>query len=107
MPADRSWSDDELSGLDVAALLRGGDAEALGAEGLVAAAIQLERQGIGVGDVVTAAGELRDDDVLAGDPPTRLDEFVAVGAADREGTAAWLEHVAELMVHRRRTGGAS
>jgi hypothetical protein len=93
-------TDDELRRLDVEALLRESDPPAeLQGEGAVAAALQLRDDDVQPADVFQVAGEVRDDDVLAGDPPTLLDRYVAAGleGSGREALAHWLEQVLAIM----------
>lgn len=102
-------TDDELASLDLTLLL----SEGLGAdgrlrpqlegEGAVAAAVQLERDGIEPSDVAQAVTEVRAGDVLQGSPPSALDRLLAAAdGQDRELLARWLERIMELMVMRER-----
>jgi len=105
-------SDDDAAQLDVTAMLGEGLDDGTGAlrgelqgEGALAAAVQLERDGVPVDAVALALSQIRSRDMgidlEPADLPPRLAGWVAVGPDDKR-LAEWLGLVANLMMFRGR-----
>jgi len=105
-------TDEDAARLDVPALLARGLADDAGAlrgelqgEGALAAAVQLERDGVAVEDVALALSQLRSRamgiDLEPATLPPRLAQWAAVDA-DPELLGGWLGLVANLMMMRAR-----
>lgn len=109
----RVVSDAEAAEIDVPRLLAGGLADSEGnlrgdlqGLGAVAAAVQLEREGVVAEDVALALTQVRNEamgvEVVAADLPSALAAMVAAGrrAGDAELLAHWLGLVANLLMLR-------